>query len=383
METFAEYITRAEDKKVIRRTRGATIFELPNGDMKAVVTCIPQNFWQGGEWMPITARPDRKGNFEGSLFGYNPAHEVTYKRRSLSAFKAVIHNGRRIKLNWKQHTDGLRADLPFGHASIVFDDTGVRQFVEIPERIEGLLFLDDEAVRTPRGLRKGDLRTLEGLRLSSRIDLSKMAYPLVIDPDYGGDATTAGTVTGFNATYATARATSTSFLDGPGAPMQVSQYFGPYQQYRLYIKFLTTDIFGTITAVTMTLTCAAVNPGAAFDVQIIKQDWSAQDPLSNANREAAYDNALTAAADSSIWRNTAGLVLNTTYASGALSTAWVNKTASTYYSLISSKDKSATAPVATETVSFYDPGNVNVARRPYLNVTLSPKIATAMPVLST
>ena len=81
-----------------------------------------------------------------------------------------------------------------------------------------------------------------------------------------------------------------------------------------------------------------------FDVVIKKVDWSAQDPLTNATREAAWDACLAAAADTNIWRNTSGMSENTPYTSGELDTTWLNLGGYTYYGLMSSRDVANSAP---------------------------------------
>ena len=90
-----------------------------------------------------------------------------------------------------------------------------------------------------------------------------------------------------------------------------------------------------------------------FDVQIVKQDWSGQNPLSSDNMGTAFDNCLSATADDSIWRNTSGMATNTPYTSGNLSTAWVNTNGITYYSLRSSRDYGNGEPSGNEFVDLY------------------------------
>ena len=60
-------------------------------------------------------------------------------------------------------------------------------------------------------------------------------------------------------------------------------------------------------------------------------------------RETDYDGALTATYDN-LWRNTSGMSSSTQYSSSALDPTYVNKTGTTYYALVSSRDLSATTP---------------------------------------
>jgi hypothetical protein len=101
---------------------------------------------------------------------------------------------------------------------------------------------------------------------------------------------------------------------------------------------------------------------------IVKQNWSAQDPIVTGNREAAFDGCLTADLDAAIWRNTAGIDTTTPYTSGNLSTAWVSKTGATYYSLISARDRAGTAPTGAEYVSICFAEQETEAYRPVLTV---------------
>ena len=112
--------------------------------------------------------------------------------------------------------------------------------------------------------------------------------------------------------------------------------------------------------------------GGNFDVQIVKQNWSASDPISGANRETLYDNCLAGTADNNIWQNTTGITFNQIYTSGNLDTSWVLGTGYTsgftYYSLRSSKDKAGTAPTGAENVAPASYDNASTSARPVLTV---------------
>ncbi|MFH0938230.1 MAG: hypothetical protein V1899_02980 [Planctomycetota bacterium] len=174
--------------------------------------------------------------------------------------------------------------------------------------------------------------------------LANAKFPVAIDPDFTSD-TADDAVYGQSGTYATARSTSTGLFGG--ALLYVGQTL-LYECDRSFLKVDTSSIGGgnTVTQVNWKLTTGTLEvSGVNFDIVIIKQDWSAQDPLAAGNREAAYDNCLAGTADDNIWQNSLALANNTRYTSGNLNTAYINKTGITYYSLISSRDIAATQPV--------------------------------------
>jgi hypothetical protein len=201
-------------------------------------------------------------------------------------------------------------------------------------------------------------------------------YPVVIDPDYA-DTTNDGFTTGSAAgsDYATARSTSTS-QNNSNATFKVGQDFTTptYSLWRSYLKFNTSSIGSgsTVTQVNLKMVIITKNLGGGnFDVQIVKQDWSASDPISGSTRETLYDNCLAGTADDNIWRNTSGIAVNTQYTSGNLNTSWVNKTGYTYYSLRSSKDYANTAPTGAENVAPASQDNATSSYRPVLTVVLA------------
>lgn len=199
--------------------------------------------------------------------------------------------------------------------------------------------------------------------------LAKATYPVVIDPDF----TSTGTdyrIYGQNADYATARSTSSAIASTTVAIGQrVPSY---YNVYRGYVKFDTSSIGSgsTVTQVNLKLTVAVDISDADVDIQIAKYNWSAFAASQVAGeRETAYDGALAADLDDSIWRNTSGISENTGYTSGNLATAWVSKTGTTYYALRSKEDTDNSAPAGNEYITVYGGQEVTEAYRPVLTVT--------------
>ena len=201
--------------------------------------------------------------------------------------------------------------------------------------------------------------------------LADAVYPVTIDPDYA-DSTADGYIQGQSVTYSVARSTSIAY-NNTATILTLGQNFVGGELYVVYrdsLKFDTSSI-PDMALISQNNFKAVVYEDSSitdFDVQIIKQDWSAQDPLSDANREAAYDNCLAGTADDNIWRNTNGISINTQYTSGNLSTAWVSKTGNTYYSLRSSLDFANTTPTGIERISIYSQEHATEAYRPILTV---------------
>ena len=197
------------------------------------------------------------------------------------------------------------------------------------------------------------------------------AYPITLDPDFSGSTADGEVYGSSNTSYNTARDVSLGFGDSSiffrvGQRLNITYYF----IYRSFLKFDTSDIPNddTITQVNLKLTAQTDNSDTDFDVQIVKQDWSGQDPLSSDNRETAYDNCLSGTADDNIWHNTDGISVNSTYTSGNLSTSWINKEGSTYYSLRSSRDKNANEPSGNEYIQVHSAEAETASYRPVLVV---------------
>jgi len=182
-----------------------------------------------------------------------------------------------------------------------------------------------------------------------------------IDADIAANKTVYST----NAVYATARTTSSAIYT---TEYRLGQYGTPYQCYRFGLKFDTSSIPDTddVSAVAMKLAVLNDSSAADFDINIVSCDWSGQDPLDAANREATFD-AILAASTEALWRNTSGIGTGTYYTSAALTPARVNKTGYTYYGIISAKDQAATAPTGGEYINF----NI-VAMKPQLVITHAP-----------
>ncbi len=108
---------------------------------------------------------------------------------------------------------------------------------------------------------------------------------------------------------------------------------------------------------------------ADFDIQIVKQSWSGQDPLTDANREMAYDNCL-AGPDDAVWRNTSGIATGTQYISPPLDASYLMPGGLAYYGLRGSRDKNNTPPASNgnEYIRIASANHTTPAFRPVLIV---------------
>lgn len=204
-------------------------------------------------------------------------------------------------------------------------------------------------------------------------------YPVVIDPDFAGD-TTDSMIYGKDASYSTSRSTSFNHISD-FTYLNTGQWLSASEYYinRSFTKFHTESIpdNNIITQVNLKMTVFMdSSSGVSFDMQIIKLDWSGQDPISSGNRETAYDNCLNGNQDDNIWHNSSGLSVNTAYTSPNLSTSWVSKTQSTYYCLISSRDKNSSTPSAEEDIFVYSQEDATASYRPVLIVDYVPPPTT-------
>lgn len=355
------------------RTRGGVGYGLPNGDTVSNFVGHPVHYLENGVWKPITLQRHMNGDLEGSPFAFKGG-QVTYKDAPLFQPKAVIFDGKRYPLNLAWRDTSLVCDLPFGTYEVRFTENGVKELLTIPEPVEGLVEFDIPHREKPNGLYKKGRHIVGGIEGESFLLAKDMTYPLVIDPDYSGD-TADGYVEGFSATFSTARSTATS-SGVSDADIRIHQTFdaGSYTLRRVFWKFDTSGIPDTdsVSAVTASFVCASspvISTGGNFDLQLVKANWSAYDPIGAGNRDSAYDLGLSEALDDNIWQNTSAISIGNRYSSGALSTSWVSKTGYTYYIMIGSKDRANTAPTNLNYFNIYTQNAASSSNKPLLTVT--------------
>jgi len=179
--------------------------------------------------------------------------------------------------------------------------------------------------------------------------------------------TTDGWVYGQDAVYATARATAIGHASATTSTT-IGQYIpAGYRCARGVLEFITSVIptDRIILSATLSLKAATDSSTTDFDISIVQADWTS--PLAAGSRDASYDAVLNAAQDV-VWRNTAGLVVGTYYASPALDITRISRTGTTQYGLISSRDVAANQPAGNELITIYSADHGTITNRPYLTV---------------
>lgn len=384
--TWLGNLLRSEEgeREIVRRMRGGVGLRMDDRHIQGLFTGHPVHVWEAGEWQPITLQL-QGGRVHGSRFGWRDDGAVLCDGRPLHLTRGILVNGERRILG-RPIVDGNTIKREAGRGmsyQIRFTEAGVKEELLIEEPMEGEIGFDIQGKSKVAGISENPMTAWEdtGARLTCLpgnkfILRPGMAYPVMIDPDYAADSADAG-IEGHSTSYGTARSTSTSIYS--------STYFYVGQQVigmdfyveRGFLKFLTADIPDVIiTQANIKLVCTTDASTTDFDVQIVKQDWSSQDPIDAGNRETAYDNCLAGTADDNIWRNTSGISINTVYTSGNLSTTWVVTTAPTYYSLRSSRDYSNTSPTGDELIAIASQDHGTAGYRPLLAVTwaFTPKV---------
>lgn len=373
---ITDFFTQTDLNKypVALRTEGGIGFQV-GADIVSNFVGHPVHYVESREMKPITLDwIPSTGEFEGSWFGWDAIKKCpTYCGYELYTPKAIVWNGIAYPLNFLRLENRMIADIPIGTYEIIYSEWGMNEVVTIPEPVEGTLEFDaPEKTGWDDYLSINPRRIVGGEQSGNVFALTKdMSYPIIIDPDYSSSSDDGG-VNSQQLSYALARSTSNSFSYS-GVTISLGQRYAStvYYVYRAFMKFDTAGIpdTDTISQVNMKLVATADSSTTDFDVVIQKYDWSAQDPLSDANREAAFDGCLAATADDNIWRNTSGISVNTVYTSGNLSTAWISKTGYTYYGLMSSRDVSATSPTGNEYINIASQNNGTSGYRPVLTVT--------------
>jgi len=380
----ADFFTRNPDMTslpVAKRARHSIHFEHKNGERIAVFTGSPCHFQDAdGLWKPLdTTLFPVSGGFYGAPgldVLINPDGRVKVQGSDYQQFTYLpgsplgFLDGDRIVREFpggRQYLrlleNGFQEQIILDKKTFPYEKFVIQKVGILPSKfiVHPLIATDD----------KGFQFEFEGDATAFALWLDHAIYPVVIDPDFT-ESTADGYVYGEYATYATRRSTSVGF-DITSTTIIVGQDLWRYEPNRIlrsFLKFDTSAIGagGSVTQVNLKLVCTTDNSAVDFDVQIVKQDWSAQDPITAGNREAAYDNCLAGTADDNIWRNTSGMSLNTQYASGNLATAWVNKTGNTYYSLRSAEDYNNSAPTDDELISLASQDHATAGYRPILTV---------------
>jgi hypothetical protein len=390
----------------VHRHRHALSFESPSGERYSYFVGSPAHWFDRAEgWREIdtTLRRQPDGGFAapGLPVCVYPDGTSTcggYAQRSgrVGVLSGGDHIGspprfRPLATLGPGRVDGdclIREAPGFRHVVRV-TETGLREELHVERGISGaaedLLTVETQARgRLPDGYRFGrPVADVDGVSLPLTQRGGWVGLPLrwaragtVLDPDYAAE-TDDGYIYGYDGGHncAAARATAYAVQVGTYPYLRVGQWHTStsFYIYRSFLKFATAGIpdADIISQVNLKLCVPALadNSATDFDVLIIKQDWSATDPITTANKEGPFDDCLAGTADNSIWLNTVNISTNNLQTSGNLSTSWPNKTGSTYYSLLSSRDLNANEPSAMELIDIASQNNSTAGYRPLLAVT--------------
>jgi len=409
-----DFLERNPSAQIIKRARHA-LHVREGGRNVAYITGIPCHYWDGAEWQPLDTEPQWDGvhwrcpGLDVTIAADGTVRLGDYGQltRRVGLFRPSsmqLLGTRNVPLG-SRVGDALVAEGDWWRVERRITEIGYREWLTLKEQpsipqAKAGDFLVLETVVTGVSLPNGwvddkyDISThwspapvawdANGQPLTCRrywrdgvlytgipvTELAGAIYPIVIDPDFAGD-TADGAIWGANASYEIARTTAYSWSSASYCLNTRTWLNAKYYVDRAFLKFDTSSIGGdaTVTQVNFKGTVAELaQADGAFDVVIHKCNWSAQDPLSNGNKEAAFDNAFSAAQDDSIWLNTSGKSANTQYTSGNLNTAWINKTGATYYALRTSLDVDDTTPAGSNWCSPYSANETTEAYRPVLVV---------------
>ena len=171
-----------------------------------------------------------------------------------------------------------------------------------------------------------------GQRLYSGVPvdwLAAAAYPVILDPDIDITGSTAdGYIEG-------ASVTTSSTFDSGGVAINVGgrNVSGTPKVWRGYVKFNTSSLgpAAAVQRVNLQMFPVTLNNYVAWTIYARQYDWSANDPMATATREAAWD-GLFAAANAAVLATSADPV-GTPVISQDLPTEWVQVEGNTYYGL--------------------------------------------------
>jgi len=357
---LADFFERNDKSRypVALRTRGGIGFKVGN-ETQSFFVGHPVHYYEGREWKPITLE-HINGQFVGSDFSWQDG--IYHKGKPLAKPESVTLDGRVYPLSFAR--DGLeyKCDLPFGQYVVRFNERGVKT--------EFVLYDDiDENLITFKA-KKYKHELIE--TCSNRLNQPDGTPSKLLDPgtDYGAD-TADGYVRGQDAVFATARSTAYAHDSSQQFLSIGCSLAGIYYVDRPYLKFLTSGIpdGDTITAVATKMVFYFDGSTYDFDIKIVKANWGAWEPVDAAGRNTVFGLGLSSDLDDNIWRNTSGISTTTVYTSGALSTAWPSKTASTYYMLIHGGDRNNDTPIGSSYGYIAGQEHTTAGYRPVLAVT--------------
>lgn len=387
IEDFFTHSTEKANLPVARRTRYSLHLRGAGRLRLAFITGVPMHFYDQAKrsWEPIDTTLRLMGDgrlgaaglpFSLALDGDVKVDGQAHRHRAWRV--GLLANGRFEQL--ARFGEGqvagdrlVREAGPFKHETILLP-SGLKEQLTLHENpapnakaaslfaIETLLpaagfpdgWVDEhtrEAVRFPRGwaqdaagVRIPLMRWVETRgslqQLYSGVPaewLQTAAYPLVLDPDIDitggtGDATIEGS-----------NVSTSTLLDASSGTLAVGgrTSAGLAHLWRVYLKFNTSSLApnAEVQQANLRLYPTAINTYVSWTVYVRQYSWAAADPLTDANRESAWD-GLYAAANTAIMATSANPV-GTPVVSQALPTSWIQIEGSTYYGLWNNQESYA------------------------------------------
>lgn len=157
--------------------------------------------------------------------------------------------------------------------------------------------------------------------------LQGASYPVVIDPDFSGDSADA-MIEGPNTSTSSVVSNGTYLVAVGGRTYNSAPHI-----WRSYFKFDTSTIGASsiVDQVNLRMMPENINAYVSWIIYVRRFNWGAYDPLSNTNRESAWDGLYAGPNDGSLASQSDSPGTHVTSAN--LSTSWVNKSGATYYGL--------------------------------------------------
>lgn len=361
---------------VAKRAKHGIHFQKGANEFVANFSGKPCHYEDGGIWKPIDTKlvllPDGFYGCPHSKVKVHPDGRVAVagtdyaQRVELPSAKTGLTDG-----------DKLIREFSFGKQEMRITENGYRSEItlnRVPTLREARKLIASESGTLSKEYLKslttatdanGDVHTVTTLS-AFRTWLAAAKFPVVIDPDFTGD-TADGWITSYsNGTWSQSR-TNAKSINTTGTLLVIRERYvtNPlYGKYRSYLLFDTSSIGSGSTVTQVNLKVYVTRAATDKSVYIIKQDWSSQNPLSTANMDTVFQNTLTSDKDSASFTMGSG-----TQTSGNLSTAWVSKTGTTYYSLIIDDDYDDISNMDNIYIEIASQNHTTESYRPVLTVT--------------
>lgn len=385
MSNWAAYKEKEIGLPVFKRAKHGIHFDAGKGLVQAEFAGKPCHYFDGKEYKAIDTRPLlRKDGTFGCAHSDVIIHtDGTVQVGDYTQRAALIYPG-------KISVDGDRIARPFsgGVQYLYITENGFRQEIVLEkmpdlrkvsalvDSVKGILptkyTASSLSLKDSSTAELSDFVQVDSKSLASVLEAAR--YPVVIDPDFAG-GTADGHIISQSKTYSTAHTVGTAGTTAEtisiGQRIQPAEYF---RCTRGYLLFDTSSIGAgsTVTQVNLVISLYGDYSTQDFTVLICKQDWSAG--LDNTRFVAT----LTADLDDADFGDSSGYSHPLT--SGNLSTSWVSKTGTTYYSLISDRDRAGTQPGGNEYILTETADRTVESRRPVLTVAYTTAAGTFIPV---